>query len=166
MAKIVRPDEGILIAHELSSKNKKIVLAGGCFDILHEGHLEFAKESKRKGDSLFLLLESDENVRRKKGDSRPINNQSVRAKNLAKLKTIDYIILLPLMTNDSDYDTLLSQINPKVITATEGDEELRHKKRQAKKLDAQLMLIKKFGDISTSRILKENGNTRSNKTKY
>jgi rfaE bifunctional protein nucleotidyltransferase chain/domain len=161
--KVINQSQAAQIATGMNLKNKSIVVVGGCFDILHEGHFKYLEESKRYGDILMLLLESDQNIKTKKGPKRPINNQAVRAENLSKLPFLDYIIALPEMTKDSDYDTLLSQINPKVISATKGDKEIIHKERSSKKLNAKLVLIEKWGDFSTSGILKTNGNYRHNK---
>lgn len=59
--------------------NKKLVLAGGVFDLLHYGHIKFLKEAKKYGDILIVALESDTTVQRLKGKSRPIFNQQIRA---------------------------------------------------------------------------------------
>ena len=73
---------------------KNIVLVGGCFDIVHLGHLIFLEKAKAKGDILIVLLESDENIRKNKGQNRPINNQEDRALFLSKLKMVDKLDIL------------------------------------------------------------------------
>ena len=80
---------------DLSSIPKEgVVLAGGCFDIIHAAHHKFLKLSKEKGQFLALLLESDENIKQMKGKNRPVNSQITRAKNLSNIESVDYIILL------------------------------------------------------------------------
>ena len=64
----------------------KIVLVGGCFDILHLGHVVFLEKAKKEGDVLVVLLESDEKVRFLKGKGRPVHTQSERAEILSALK--------------------------------------------------------------------------------
>ncbi|MBI3343244.1 adenylyltransferase/cytidyltransferase family protein, partial [Candidatus Gottesmanbacteria bacterium] len=56
----------------------KKILVGGCFDLLHYGHIRFLEEAKKLGDHLVVALESDENVRRMKGEGRPIHTQAQR----------------------------------------------------------------------------------------
>ncbi|MEI8067336.1 MAG: adenylyltransferase/cytidyltransferase family protein [Candidatus Shapirobacteria bacterium] len=134
---------------------KTIVLVGGCFDILHSGHISFLENAKKEGDLLFLLLESDQNIKKKKGSSRPINNQKNRTKALLDLKIIDRIILLPEMGGDEDYDLLIKEIKPNVIAITTGDEAFDKKSKQAKSVGAKLVeVINLIPNQSTTRILK------------
>ncbi len=59
--------------------NSKIVLVGGCFDVLHYGHLEFLHEAKKQGKYLIVALEPDETIIKYK-KRKPIHNQLQRAK--------------------------------------------------------------------------------------
>ena len=104
----------------LKSKNKKIVFTNGCFDILHLGHLKYLEESKKLGDFLIVAINSDESVKILKGSGRPVNNYTLRLKNLMKLKFVDEVIvfsertpinlikyLLPdVLTKGGDYKTI------------------------------------------------------------
>lgn len=73
------------------NKNKKIVFTNGCFDILHLGHVEYLNEARAQGDVLIVAINSDESVRKIKGQDRPINNQDDRAKMLLNLKSVDCV---------------------------------------------------------------------------
>jgi glycerol-3-phosphate cytidylyltransferase len=73
--------------------NKKIVSTNGCFDILHVGHVRYLQESRKQGDILVVCLNSDASVKRLKGDSRPVNNESDRAEVLAALGCVDYVVI-------------------------------------------------------------------------
>ena len=73
----------------------KKVLTGGCFDILHFGHITFLKQAKTLGDHLIVALESDGNVKRVKGDMRPIHTQEQRKAMLEALSCVDEIIRSP-----------------------------------------------------------------------
>ncbi len=73
----------------------KKVLVGGCFDLLHFGHIKFLEEAKKSGDYLVVALESDENVRRTKGETRPIHTQEQRKAMLESLTCVDEVIMLP-----------------------------------------------------------------------
>ncbi len=155
MAIIINTKEAINISNKLRKNRKKIVLAGGCFDILHLGHIKFLKNSKNLGDILFVILESDESVSRLKGKDRPINNQIERAQVLSSLFIVDYVVLLPQMKTDRDYDKLITQINPAFITATEDDPNISHKIRQAKLIGGKLKIVaKKIKNKSTTKLAK------------
>lgn len=133
MNKILNPNQAIDLSKKLKGENKAIVLVGGVFDILHVGHLELLKKAASLADTLFIFLESDESVAAKKGQNRPINTQVDRAKILASIDYVDYVIALPFFTSDEDYDQLVSAIKPAIIATTTKDEEKQHKKRQAEK---------------------------------
>lgn len=132
----------------------KIVIAGGCFDSIHEGHISFLKAAKGQGSLLFVLLESDEDIKRRKGKDRPIYSQAMRAKSLSALYEVDVVICLtPLMT-DSDYDRLVSQIKPAIIATTKGDPYRSHKERQAKLTEAKVVdVIERIPKYSTTDLL-------------
>jgi len=139
----------------LKVKSKdKIVLVGGCFDILHLGHVIFLEKAKRLGDKLVVLLESDENIKKNKGNNRPVNNQENRAKMLMSLKAVSKVIKLPEMKTDEEYLALIKKIKPSVIAITGGDKRIFQKKEQAKMVGAKLVkVIKQIPYQSTSRIV-------------
>jgi len=76
----------------IKSMNKTIVMTNGCFDILHPGHIDYLKRSKKYGDFLVVALNSDESVSLLKGSSRPINDFSYRAKMLSCIVEVDLIV--------------------------------------------------------------------------
>ncbi len=155
MKKIIKIKDIKKIAQQLKKENKKIVIVGGFFDILHIGHIKFLRKAKEKGDTLLVLLESDETSRKLKGENRPINAQDIRAKVLEALEFVNYIISLPVMKNDKDYDNLISLINPSFIAVTQNDKNIGHKKRQAKITGAKLIsVISEIKDKSTTKIAK------------
>lgn len=93
---------------------QRVMVVGGCFDILHKGHLDFLRNAKKHCDKLIIFLEPDESIKRLKGNDRPVNNAKVRAINLQKTKIIDQkndlIIILPPLKTDSDYFNFISEI--------------------------------------------------------
>ena len=150
--KILSVGKAIKISKQLKTKGEKIVLAGGCFDILHLGHINFIKKAKEQGDVLILLLESDQSIREKKGEERPINNQQVRAQILAAIIYVDYVVLLPKLEN-KDYDAIISSISPAIIATTEGDLQRTHKERQGKIIGAVVVdVISTITDTSATKI--------------
>lgn len=153
MQKILTVDYASEKSNELHKQGKTIVLAGGCFDILHIGHVEFLERAKKLGDVLFVALESDETIRKGKGDNRPINTQTDRATVLAALSSVDYVILLPPMERNQDYDIFTLALKPAIIATTKGDEARHHKERQARLLGGKVIdVMQRLHTISTSRL--------------
>lgn len=133
---------------------KKIVLVGGCFDLLHFGHVSFLQKARTLGDHLVVALESDENVRRMKGASRPIHTQAQRKSMLEALSCVDEILLLPLMKSDDDYTSLVANVHPNIIAITEGDVMEDKKRNHALSVSADLIVIPKIHTPSTSQLSK------------
>ena len=86
-------------------KNKRqcVVFTNGCFDILHLGHIDYLEKAKLKGDKLIIGLNSDNSVKKLKGNQRPINSIITRSKMLAALEFVDMVI-------EFDEDTPLTLI--------------------------------------------------------
>ncbi len=135
-------------------KKGTIVLAGGCFDILHIGHVRFLSEAKKMGDYLVVLLESDQKVRKLKGKSRPIFTQEIRAEMLSALNCVDLVVLLPTIENDSDYMSLVMKIKPNIIAITENDARIEKKRCQAETVGGELRVIPVIKTLSTSALAK------------
>jgi len=153
MNKIISVKEAKKLAQELKSKNKTIVITGGCFDILHIGHINLFNKSKKHGDYLFVLLENDKSVRKLKGKGRPINPQLERAQILANLSPIDYVVMLNEMKENKDYDNLIFDLKPSVITTTQGNPQGIHNERQAKKIGAKVLYVTKLINNKSTSIL-------------
>jgi FAD synthetase len=152
MARIVNLRD---VKHFLPKKGQgKIVLAGGCFDILHIGHVRFLSEAKRMGDTLVVLLESDRKVKKLKGEKRPVFIQKERAEMLAALRSVDLVVLLPMFEKNRDYLNLVMKIKPDLIAVTENDIQFENKKSQAKKVGAKLRVVPLIKRYSTSKLVK------------
>ena len=133
---------------------KRIVLVGGCFDVIHLGHITFLEKAKSNGEVLVVFLESDKNIEKNKGKDRPINNQKNRAKLLVNLKMVDYVVKLSEIAESDGYLDLIKKINPQVIAVTENDVNLKNKTAQAKEVGARIVQVTKLiPHQSTSRII-------------
>ncbi|TSC86259.1 MAG: glycerol-3-phosphate cytidyltransferase TagD [Microgenomates group bacterium Gr01-1014_7] len=133
---------------------KKIVLVGGCFDVLHPGHVIFLEKAKEEGDFLMVLLEPDQKVKKLKGIKRPVHSQKERAKVLLALKSVDQVVMLPNIETEKEYNDIIKKIKPDVIAATKGDKNARFHKRSANLAGAKFKYVTNIiGDYSTSRIL-------------
>jgi FAD synthetase len=130
------------------------VLVGGCFDLLHFGHISFLKNAKALGDYLIVALESDENVTRMKGKTRPIHIQAQRKEMLESLSLVDEVVSLPFMTSDKDYADMVSRIHPNIIAITDGDPHEDKKRTHAQSVGATLAVIEKIHTPSTSQLAK------------
>lgn len=153
--KIIAANNAKFIAQKLIKEGKIIVLAGGCFDLLHEGHRSFLQKAKEQGDILIVMLESDLAIKTQKGKNRPVEQQSMRAQKLANLPYVDVVIMLDGILTDEDYDSLVTSLKPAIIATTKGDPYRYHKDRQAAKIGAQVKeVIKRIEEFSTTRCLK------------
>jgi len=91
--------------------NNKLVFTNGCFDILHSAHIELLKFSKKQGDILVVGLNSDESIKRLKGETRPINDIIERSKILSLFDFIDYIIIF----NDDTPLNIIKLLEPDIL---------------------------------------------------
>ncbi len=92
-------------------KNKKVVFTNGCFDILHIGHARYLKEAKDCGDILIVGLNSDQSVKKLKGNSRPIISENDRAEMLSHLEAVDFVIIF----DEETPLNLIKKIKPDVL---------------------------------------------------
>lgn|ERR1035437_843422 len=124
-----------------------IVFTNGCFDILHRGHIEYLKQSKKLGTYLIVGINSDDSVRRLKGENRPFNNQWDRKSVLDELRCVDEVIIFE---EDTPYE-LIKKVGPDIITKG-GD----YKVEDVVGHDlAQIVIIPYLEGYSTSNILKK-----------
>ncbi len=109
MGKIVSIDQ---ISQNLAaSRQKKIVFTNGCFDLLHVGHVRYLQEARAQGDLLVVGVNSDVSVKRLKGPTRPIQNESDRAEILAALAAVDFVVIF---TEDTPA-LLIEAVRPDVL---------------------------------------------------
>jgi rfaE bifunctional protein nucleotidyltransferase chain/domain len=132
----------------------KTVLVGGCFDFIHFGHVTFLDEAKKHGDKLIVMLESDETIKRLKGDDRPYHTQKQRKIMLESLRMVDEVLLLPPHMTDADYLETIKKIKPDSIALTEGDPILEKKLKQTETVGASAVVIPKVLTHSTSSLAK------------
>lgn len=90
----------------------KNIFVNGCFDIIHRGHIELFKYAKSLGDLLHVAIDSDERVKQKKGNSRPVNTQQDR---LFILQSLKYIDLVYIFDSDNELVSLIKDIKPDIM---------------------------------------------------
>jgi len=92
---------------------KRIVLANGCFDLIHVGHIRYLKEAKAQGDVLVVALNSDPAVHNLKGNGRPILNEEERVELISSFYFIDYITVFEEATVENILLTLKPHVHAK-----------------------------------------------------
>jgi rfaE bifunctional protein nucleotidyltransferase chain/domain len=75
------------------TNGQRIVLANGCFDVLHVGHVRYLEAAKALGDLLIVGVNSDEQARRLKGEGRPLQPQDQRAEIISSIEAVDLVTI-------------------------------------------------------------------------
>jgi len=109
-SKLIERDELSRLGSELRAAGKKIVLANGCFDILHVGHVRYLAGARAEGDVLVVGLNADTGVQGLKGPGRPVLNEQARAALVAAVREVDYVVIFP----EPNVEALLSELRPHV----------------------------------------------------
>ncbi len=116
IGKLRTPDE---LAAEITlrrDRGQKIVFTNGCFDLLHPGHVDYLARCRAFGEVLVVALNSDRSVRSlNKGDNRPYFNQNERARMLAALADVDYVVVFDEPTPEA----LIRRLRPDVLVKGE-----------------------------------------------
>lgn len=92
------------------AKGKAVVLANGCFDLYHAGHIRYLRAAKAKGDILIVAINSDRSVRSLKGKARPILEQDERAEILSSFSFVDYVTIF----DESTVSRVLLALKPDI----------------------------------------------------
>ena len=143
---VLSAEEFTEILKVLRKSNKKIVFTNGCFDILHIGHVKYLEKAKKNGDILVVGVNSDDSIRRLKGNNRPINSLNDRCCVLASLKSVDYVIPF----TDDTPAKLIAAIIPDILVKG-GD--YKDKEVVGKNIAKELVLIDFIEGKSTSNII-------------
>jgi D-beta-D-heptose 7-phosphate kinase/D-beta-D-heptose 1-phosphate adenosyltransferase len=106
----------IVCPEDLASRDFKLVFTNGCFDLLHEGHLQTLRFAREKGDKLVVALNSDESIKRLKGDDRPIKPLDQRMAVVAALEMVDFVVSFE---EDTPLE-VIKKIKPDVLVKGDG----------------------------------------------
>lgn len=134
---------------------KKVVLAGGSFDIINYGHLRFLEKCKKLGDILIIGLADDKNIRERKGEKRPLIRQKYRAELLAGLKPVDYVFISRISAYSED---IIKTIKPDVVALPfeRGKYKKRHRYKKETEFKSpwlKVVLLPRGSKISTTKII-------------
>ena len=115
------PEEAGSLAARLRADGQRIVLANGCFDLLHVGHVRYLEAARAQGDVLFVGLNSDAAVTRLKGPGRPLMPAAERAEILAGLRAVDHVVVFEEDTADRLVALLRPAVHAKGTDYTESN---------------------------------------------
>ncbi|MBE1552200.1 rfaE bifunctional protein nucleotidyltransferase chain/domain/rfaE bifunctional protein kinase chain/domain [Mycobacterium sp. OAS707] len=100
----------VTVRDRLRSRGGTLVATGGCFDLLHTGHVRLLRQARQLGDALVVLLNSDSSVRALKGPRRPVMRAEDRARVLSALACVDAVVIF----DESSPERALEQLQPDV----------------------------------------------------
>jgi rfaE bifunctional protein nucleotidyltransferase chain/domain len=106
----VKIGEAAALAERLRAAGHRIVLANGCFDLLHVGHIRYLEEARKLGDVLFVGINGDAAVARLKGAGRPLIPADERVELLQALRAVDHVVVF----DDDTADALIRALRPDV----------------------------------------------------
>lgn len=110
-SKIQNGDSVRPLLEKIKSEKKTIVFTNGCFDILHPGHVYYLNHAKNMGDCLVVGLNTDASVKRIKGPKRPLVCEKDRARVLASLESVDYVVFF----DDDTPQKLIEIVKPDIL---------------------------------------------------
>ena len=148
---IARSGTATISREELSnvlSQNARsaVVFTNGCFDVIHAGHIKLLEEARSHGSKLIVGLNSDDSVRRLKGESRPVNSQEDRKRILEALSCVDEVIVF----EEDTPERLLSEIKPDILVK---GSDYKVDEVVGREHAGTVVLIELLPDRSTTRIL-------------
>lgn len=140
------------IINDLKRKGKTIIWTNGCFDILHEGHINYLKKAKELGNYLIVGLNSDESVTKLKGKDRPIRPEQARAEILSALQFVDYLMIFP----ENSVEKYLYKLQPQIYVKA-GDYNIKKMNQEERKAiesyNGKITFIPVESNISTTKII-------------
>ena len=113
MAPLLGLDEAVRLAEGWRGEGKRLVLANGCFDLLHVGHVRYLQEARALGDVLLVGINSDSSVTRLKGAGRPIMTAAERAELVGSLASVDGVVIFEGDTADALVRALKPSVHAK-----------------------------------------------------
>lgn len=111
---IISEDRLSTIIQQRKLLGETIVLANGCFDILHAGHIHYLEKAKSFGDRLIVAVNTDESIKVLKGETRPINSLEQRMQVLAGLKAVDWVVAFG-SKDEVRPGKLIANLNPDIL---------------------------------------------------
>ena len=151
---IVSREELIKTVVEARAAGLRIVLANGCFDVLHVGHIRYLAGARSEGDVLIVGVNSDEQVREQKGEGRPILPAAQRAEIVAALESVNFVTVF----DEPTVEELLLALKPDVhAKGTDYTVDTVPEREVVKSYGGRVAIVGDPKDHSTSEILSRMG---------
>jgi D-glycero-beta-D-manno-heptose 1-phosphate adenylyltransferase len=148
--KILSRDEATRRVAEHRAQGRRVVLANGCFDILHVGHARYLAGAKAEGDILIVGVNSDAGVRQLKGEGRPALPAEARAELVAAMAVVDYAVIF----DELDVNALLETLRPDVhAKGTDYTPETVPERSTAERLGIRTVIVGDKKSHSTRELL-------------
>ncbi len=149
-SKIIDTDRLTELRSGWQAEGKTVVFTNGCFDILHAGHLEYLEFARRQGDILIIGLNSDNSIRRAKGEARPIVSEDQRAKMVAGLECVDYVTIF----FENEPAALIEKLVPDVLVKGEDWAHYVSGRETVENHGGRVVLAPLTPGLSTSNLIK------------
>jgi D-glycero-beta-D-manno-heptose 1-phosphate adenylyltransferase len=137
-----------LAKHKL--RGQRIVFANGCFDTLHVGHIRYLEGARQEGDVLVVGVNADSSICALKGPGRPILDENARARLVAALRAVDYVVIFP----EPSVESLLEGLRPDVhAKGTDYTAETVPERATAARLGIRVAIVGDAKDHSTRELI-------------
>ena len=156
MHSILTREELITQIRSARASNARIILANGCFDVLHVGHVRYLEGARQLGDVLIVGINSDEQVAIQKGPGRPILPATERAEIVAALESVTYVTIF----DEPTVEQLLLAIKPDVhAKGTDYTTDSVPERDVVRSYGGQVAIVGDPKDHSTTEIIARLGGT-------
>src|SRR4029453_16511508 len=138
------------VAARVRRAGGRLVATGGCFDLLHRGHISLLNQARALGDALIVCLNSDASVRRAKGPGRPVVPHEDRARVLNALAAVDGVAIFEEKTPAA----LLAQLQPDIwVKGEDYADRIMPEAEVVERLGGQVVLLPVVPGYSTTRLV-------------
>ncbi len=157
MGKVYRREKLSEIVKKLKKQGKTVGFANGCFDILHVGHIRYLRDAKSNCDFLIVALNTDESVKRLKGEGRPLTPLNERLEILEAIEYIDYLTYF----DENTVEKTLKILQPDIqFKGTDYTVETVPERRVMEELGGKVMIVGDPKDHSTTEIVEKLNNEK------
>jgi rfaE bifunctional protein nucleotidyltransferase chain/domain len=149
-AAVAERSDAFELADRIRRTGGRLVATGGCFDLLHRGHVSLLEQARALGDALIVCLNSDSSVRRAKGPGRPVVSQQDRARVLRALAAVDGVAIF----DDSTPANLLARLQPDIwVKGTDYANRPMPEAETVRQYGGQVVLVPVVPGYSTTRLV-------------
>ena len=110
-SKILNSEDAKIKVTEWQDNGNEIVFTNGCFDIVHLGHIDYLEKARLLGDKLVVGINTDNSVKRLKGEKRPVVNEEARTRMMASFEFVDLVVLF----NEDTPLEIIETLSPDIL---------------------------------------------------